>query len=40
MADQIPGTHRNHGKGDQVTVSFWGKTPPGQRQDDEGNDQG
>ena len=27
-------------EGDQVTVSFWGKIPPGQRQDDEGNDQG
>ena len=26
-------------EGDQVTVSFWGKTPPGQ-QKDEGNDQG
>ena len=27
-------------EGDQVTVSFWGKIPPGQQKDDEGNDQG
>ena len=27
-------------EGDQVTVSFWGKAPPGQREDDEGNDEG
>ena len=28
-------------EGDQVTVSFWAKVPPGQeKQDDEGNDEG
>jgi hypothetical protein len=27
-------------EGDQVTVSFWGKVPPGQQQQDEGSDEG
>ena len=40
IEDIVEGDGAEAQQGDQVTVSYWGKVPPGQRDDEEGGSEG